>query len=131
MINKILNLKTLYYVLTLIVALLVGFMGGFVDIIHTQGVIDASNHLGYPLYFFTLLGVFKILGGIALLLPKKFEKYSKIAYIGFTFDFIFASFSHFSVGDPFGKIIVPLVFLGILAGSYILKKKITAKEEEK
>lgn len=131
MINKILNLKTLYYVLTLIVALLVGFMGGFVDIIHTQGVIDVSNHLGYPLYFFTLLGVFKILGGIALLLPKKFEKYSKIAYIGFTFDFIFASFSHFSVGDPFGKIIVPLVFLGILAGSYILKKKITAKEEEK
>lgn len=129
--NKILSLRTLYYVSTLIIAVLIGFISGFVDIIHTQGVIDASNHLGYPLYFFTLLGIFKILGGIALLLPKKFEQLSNIAYVGFTFDFIFASYSHFSVGDPFAKVVVPLVFLAILASSYKLKNKIDIKEEEK
>lgn len=127
--DKILNIKTVYYVLTLIIAGLVGFMGGIVDILHTQAVIDASNHLGYPLYFFTLLGVFKILGGIALLLPKKFEQFVNIAYVGFAFDFIFASYSHFSVGDPFSKIITPLIFLIILAGSYTLRNRINNKEE--
>ena len=126
--NKIFNLKILYYVLTLVIAGLVGFIGGFVDIIHTQGVIEASSHLGYPLYFFTLLGVFKILGAIALLLPKKFEQFSNIAYVGFSFDFIFASYSHFSVGDPIAKIVVPLVFLAILVASYKLKNKINVKE---
>ena len=122
--NKILNIKTVYYALTIIIAGLVGLMGGVVDILHTQAVIDASNHLGYPLYFFTLLGVFKILGGIALILPKKFEQFTNIAYIGFAFDFIFASYSHFSVGDPFSKIVTPLVFLIILISSYRLRKKI-------
>lgn len=125
--NKIFNITTLYYLLTLAIAVLVGFVGGYVDIIHTQGVLDASAHLGYPLYFFTLLGVFKILGGIALLLPKQLDKFKNIAYIGFGFDFIFASFSHFSVGDPIGKIVVPLVFLFILALSYVLKNKIASK----
>lgn len=124
MIEKILNKKSFYFIPTLIIALLVGFVGGAVDILHTQAVIDASTHLGYPLYFFTLLGVFKILGAIALLLPKSLKKFSNIAYIGFSFDFIFASFSHFSVGDPMAKIITPLVFLLILALSYNLKNRL-------
>lgn len=122
--EKIFNIKTLYYVLTAIVAIGVGLVGGIVDILQTQAVVDASNHLGYPLYFFTLLGVFKILGGIALFLPKKLDRFKNIAYLGFTFDFIFASFSHFSVGDPISKIIAPLVFLLILALSYNLKNRI-------
>ncbi len=125
--NKIFNLKTLYYLLTLIIAVLVGLMGGYVDIIHTQAVIDASTHLGYPLYFFTLLGVFKILGAIALFFPKKFDQLKNIAYVGFGFDFIFASFSHFSVGDPIIKIITPLIFLVILIASYTLKEKLFNK----
>lgn len=129
--DKIFNITTLYYLSTLVVAVLVGLVGGSVDIMHTQAVIDASTHLGYPLYFFTLLGVFKILGAIVLLLPKKFEQFKNIAYVGFAFDFIFASYSHFSVGDPFGKVIVPLVFLSFLALSYNLKNKINAKEEVK
>lgn len=124
MINKILNKTTFYYLLTLAIAVPVGFLGGYVDIIHTQGVIDASAHLGYPLYFFTLLGVFKILGGIALLLPSKYDQFKNIAYIGFAFDFIFASYSHFSVEDPIAKVLTPLVFLVILTASYILKEKI-------
>ncbi len=102
---------------------MVGIIGGVVDIIQTEGVIAASKALGYPLYFFTLLGVFKILGGVALLLPRNFEKPRLIAYTGFSFDFIFASFSHFSVGDGFVKIAVPLFFLVLLAFSYSLKNK--------
>jgi len=123
MIAKIFNVKTIYFAITGFIAIMVGIVGGVVDIVQTQGVIEASETLGYPLYFFTLLGVFKILGGIALLLPRNFDKPRLIAYVGFSFDFIFASFSHFSVGDGFVKIIIPLIFLGLLTISYNLKNK--------
>ncbi|APW65311.1 hypothetical protein LPB137_05330 [Poseidonibacter parvus] len=121
--SKIFNIKNLYLLTTGIIVILVGLFSGVVDILQTQGVISASQELGYPLYFFTLLGIFKILGAIALVLPRKFESIKLVAYSGFAFDFIFASFSHFSIGDSFTKILTPLVFLIILDISYKLKDK--------
>jgi len=120
---KIFNKRNLYFLTTGLIVILIGLIGGIVDIIQTQNVIVISEHLGYPLYFFTLLGVFKILGAIALVLPKRFDNFKNIAYIGFSFDFIFASFSHFSVGDSFAKVVFPLIILTILAISYITKDK--------
>lgn len=116
--------KYLYYGLTAVIALLVGIVGGIVDIVMPQNVIDMANHLGYPLYFFILLGVFKVLGGIVLLLPSSFDRLKDMAYTGFTFDFIFASYSHYSLGDPIGKIVVPLIFLVILYFSFQLKEQL-------
>ena len=124
MLQKLLNVKTFYYITTLFIAVLVGLVGGVVDILQTDAVVEASQTLGYPLYFFFLLGVFKILGAIALLLPKSLDRIKDLAYFGFAVDFIFASFSHFSVGDPMAKIITPLVMLVILGVSYALKNKI-------
>lgn len=122
--KKYLTLKNIYYLTTAIIALLVGLMGGIVDILQTDAVKDAATILGYPMYFFFLLGIFKILGAIALFLPNSLSRIKDIAYAGFAFDFIFASYSHFSVGDPIGKVIVPLVLLGILATSFLLNEKI-------
>ena len=115
--------KYIYYGSTAIIAILVGLIGGIMDLIQPQNVIDMAVHLGYPLYFFTLLGIYKILGGIALLLPKSFNNIKNIAYIGFSFDFISASYSHYAVGDPIVKILVPLFFLLILLISFGLKKE--------
>ncbi len=129
------SIHTLYIVSTLIIVVLVGLIGGVVDILQTQNVIDAASSLGYPLYFFTLLGVFKILGAVALLLPNSFEKIRLLAYFGFAVDFIFASFSHYSINDTMVNILVPLIFLTILSISYFLaftnsfyKSKVTSKE---
>ena len=120
MIKKLFNNKIFYFLTTGFIAILVGLVGGIVDIIQPQKVIDTASHLGYPLYFFTLLGIFKVLGAIGLFLPKAFDKLKNIVYAGFAFDFIFASFSHFSLNDEFAKIIVPLVMLVILSISYTL-----------
>lgn len=123
--EKILNKKTIYYSTTLFIAVLVGFYGGIVDILHTDAVLEVVERLQYPLYFFTILGVFKILGAIILLLPpSKLHKIKEWAYAGFTFDFIFASYSHWAVNDSIDKIIFPLVILGILATSYYLKDRL-------
>ncbi|UTJ07547.1 DoxX family protein [Arcobacter roscoffensis] len=123
MIGKIINKKSIYYASTLFIALLVGFYGGIVDILQTSAVLEVNQTLQYPPYFFPMLGVFKILGAIALLLPRSFSTIKQWAYAGFTFDFIAASYSHFAVGDSLDKIIAPLVILGILAISYFLKNK--------
>lgn len=123
--EKIFNKKTLYYLSTIFIALAVGLAGGIVDILHTDAVLEVVERLQYPLYFFTLLGVFKILGAIALLLPaSKFSKLKEWAYAGFTFDFLFASYSHFMIGDPISKVLFPLILLILLGVSYFLKDRL-------
>lgn len=122
--EKILNKKGFYFITTGIIAILVGLLGGVMDIVQPQGVIDTAAALGYPLYFFALLGVFKILGAIALFLPKQYDRIRDVAYAGFAFDFVFASFSHYSVNDGIVKIIIPLVFLVILSVSFYLKDRL-------
>lgn len=110
--------RKIYIVSTLIIVILIGFVGGVVDILLSDSVIEVANKLGYPLYFFTMLGVLKIIGGAMLLLPKKLDKIRDLAYAGFALDFLFASYSHYSSKSSIEEIIIPLIFLVILAISF-------------
>lgn len=82
------------------------------------------NHLKLPTYFMTEIVVAKILGLLALLLPRIPAKVREFAYAGFAITLASASFAHFSVGDGLLNIIDPLLFLGCLIVSYIYWKKI-------
>ena len=64
-----------------------------------QGGLDMIAHLGYPAYLLAILGVWKILGVVALLIPK-FPLLKEWAYAGFFFVMSGAIFSHIAVGDP-------------------------------
>jgi hypothetical protein len=64
-----------------------------------QGGADMLAHLGYPVYLLTLLGVWKILGVVAVLIPK-FPLLKEWAYAGFFFVMTGAIFSHIAKGDP-------------------------------
>jgi len=70
------------------------------------------TQLGYPVYFLTILGIWKILGVLALLLPK-LPLLKEWAYAGFFFAMSGAVFSHIAVGDP-AKEIFPSLLLLIL-----------------
>src|SRR5947207_7442491 len=63
-----------------------------------QGGVDMVTHLGYPVYLLTLLGVWKIMGIVALLIPK-FPLLKEWAYAGFFFVMSGAIFSHLASGD--------------------------------
>lgn len=76
------------------------------------------THLGLPNYFKIELTVAKILGALALLLPKIPFKIREFAYFGFAITLISASIAHFSTGDAIPFIIDPLIFLSILLVSY-------------
>jgi uncharacterized membrane protein YphA (DoxX/SURF4 family) len=70
------------------------------------------TQLGYPVYFLTILGIWKILGVVALLIPK-FPLLKEWAYAGFFFVVSGAVFSHIAVGDP-AKELFPSSLLLIL-----------------
>ena len=61
--------------------------------------VEGITHLGYPVYFLTILGIWKILGVVALLAPRK-PLVKEWAYAGFFFTMSGAIFSHIAVGDP-------------------------------
>lgn len=84
--------------------------------------VEGMSHLGYPPYFMTFLGTAKLLGAVALLY-RRFPTLTEWAYAGFTFVFFGAAYSHFSAGDGMAKAIIPMVALGLLAGSYHFGKK--------
>lgn len=82
-------------------------------------IVATITGLGYPMYFLYILGTAKALGVLALLYPG-FPRVKEWAYAGFTFNLLSASISHLAAGEPFYTAIPPLVFLFILAISYVL-----------
>jgi hypothetical protein len=75
--------------------------------------------LGYPPYFPIMLGIAKILGVIALLVPDA-PRTKEWAYAGFTFTLVGAFFSHVAMGQS-NEAAKPVVVLLILAVSYLLR----------
>lgn len=84
---------------------------------------EGIRHLGYPEYFGTMLAIFKVLGALALVLPKASGRVKEAAYLGFAFNFFFAFVSHWAVDGFGGQTVFPLVMLGILAASFFQWKK--------
>jgi DoxX-like family len=65
----------------------------------SKQMVDAFRHLGYPEYFRTMLGVAKLLGVLALVLPRVPVAVREWAYAGFGITMIAAVLSHMSSGE--------------------------------
>jgi hypothetical protein len=116
--------KIIFWTTTIIIFLFEGVMPALTS--QTELAKEGLRHLGYPEYFGNALVVFKILGVLALVIPKIPGRIKEWAYAGFAFDFIFAGISHWAI-DGFGfQPFFPLIFLGILAVSYIYYHKLNA-----
>ncbi len=114
--------KIIYWVATIWLSL--GMVStGFVQLLKAkegQGGVDMISHLGYPEYFLTLIGVWKILGVIALLVPK-FPLLKEWAYAGFFFAMSGALFSHLALGDPVKEIFPSLLLLVLTVVSWYFR----------
>lgn len=79
--------------------------------------------LGYPMYFFAILGVWKILGAITILVPG-FPRLKEWAYAGIFFDLTGAAVSCAAVGGygAYGfHVIAPLLIAGLTMASWALR----------
>ena len=111
--------KIIYWISTIWLAL--GMIaGGLQQIFHTKAFVDMTVHLGYPLYFLYILGVWKILGVIAILIPK-FSLLKEWAYAGFFFAMSGAVFSHIASGDSVNEIFPALLLLILTVVSWYFR----------
>ena len=78
------------------------------------------THLGYPIYFLTILGVWKILGVVAVLIPS-FPLLKEWAYAGFFFVMSGAIFSHIAVGDRMIELLPSLLLLILTVVSWYFR----------
>lgn len=85
-----------------------------------QGALDSVTHLGFPAYILTILGVWKVLGVVAVLVPK-FPLVKEWAYAGFFFVMTGAMFAHIAVGDPASAIFPSLLLLVLTIVSWYLR----------
>ena len=74
------------------------FSTGVVQLIATKEEVDLMTHLGYPLYFLQIIGVWKLLGVVAVLIPK-YPLLKEWTYAGFFFAMTGAIYSHVALGD--------------------------------
>lgn len=100
-----------YWVCTALVGLSM-LSGGIGELVRSPQVVEGMTHLGYPPYLLIILGVWKVLGTVAIGVPG-FGRVKEWAYAGIMFDLTGASASHLASGDDLRHIVTPLV-LGLL-----------------
>jgi len=111
----------IYWITTVLVALPIG-SGGIVQVLRLPQNVAGFVHLGYPEYFLVILGVWKVLGAIAILVPG-FPRLKEWAYAGIFFDLTGAAATWAAIGGPgrVGHIIAPLIITGITVCSWALR----------
>ena len=114
--------KIIFWVTTIMIFLFEGVMSALTS--QSEMAKQGITHLGYPLYFGTMLAVFKVLGSIVLVIPKLPNRIIEWAYAGFGIDFISASVSIAAVDGISGMAFFPLIVFAILATSYICRQKL-------
>jgi uncharacterized membrane protein YphA (DoxX/SURF4 family) len=95
-------------------------IGGVLHLARAEQVMSGLSHLGYPAYFASILGAWKVLGAIAIVVPR-FPRLKEWAYAGFFFDLTAAAVSRAAVGDSTADIVAPLVFLALVLASWALR----------
>ena len=111
--------KIIYWVATLWLAL--GMTStGIVQLIKMKEEVAKMTQLGYPVYFLTILGVWKILGVIAILIPK-YPLIKEWAYAGFFFTMSGAAISHLYIAHPVSEIFPSLLLLVLTIVSWYFR----------
>ena len=108
-----------YWTATVLVA--VAYLaGGYFDVAQPKEVQEGAVKLGFPLFFFSMLGVWKILGALALVAPH-LPRLKEWAYAGIFINLVGAAVTHVMVKDGPKEIAIPLVILAIAAASWALR----------
>jgi DoxX-like family len=115
--------RIIYWIATSIIFLFETVMPALTS--HTQLAIDGIRHLGFPDYFRIQLVIFKVIGGLLLVIPKVPPRLKEWAYVGFGINFISASIAHGAVDGVDFQTFFPLIIFAILIVSHTYYHKIS------
>lgn len=111
--------KIIYWIATIWLSL--GMLSsGIVQLLNVKEEIEFILNLGYPAYFLTILGVWKILGVVTILIPK-FPLLKEWAYAGFFFAMSGAVFSHLASGSGAEEFFGPVLLLILTVASWYFR----------
>jgi hypothetical protein len=96
------------------------FSTGIVQLFHVKEKTDFILEMGYPEYFLTIMGAFKILGVAVVLLPR-LPLLKEWAYAGFFFSMSGAIFSHIAVGHSVTGLFPPFLLLVLTVISWYFR----------
>ena len=116
-----------YWIVTIALSFCI-FFGGLFQALLLKGVIQGFKPLGYPTYFISLIGIWKVFGVIAILIPK-FKLLKEWAYAGIFFAMTGAVISHIASNDIHAQIIAPFILAIFAVLSWYLRpasRKITS-----
>jgi DoxX-like family len=108
-----------YWVSTALIAALFA-VPGVALIARAPHFVAELAHLGYPAYFLSILGPWKVLAAVTVLVPR-LARPKEWAYAGMIFDATSAAFSRVAVGDGAFAVIVPLVISALVVASWALR----------
>lgn len=118
-----------YWVCTVLVVLFM-LPGGIVQVLRLPQNVEGFAKLGFPLYFMVFLGIWKILGSLALVWPG-FPLLKEWAYAGVFFDLTGAAVANAVVDGIWWHVAAPLAILAVLYGSWALRpagRRLTATQ---
>ncbi|MDQ0781864.1 DoxX family protein [Chryseobacterium sp. W4I1] len=111
--------KIIYWIFTLWMAL--GMVStAIVQLMKNKDELANFTNLGYPAYLMIILGIWKLMGVIAVLIPKR-PLLKEWAYAGFFFVMSGALISHIIVGDTFGRTFPALLLLVLVIISWYFR----------
>lgn len=108
-----------YWIITVILSFCI-FSGGLAQAMQVKGVVEGFKPLGYPVYFISVIGVWKVLGVIAILIPG-YTLLKEWAYAGIFFVMSGAVISHIASGDIHAQIIAPFLLAVFTVLSWYLR----------
>jgi len=94
-----------YWIITIILSFCI-FTGGLFQALQAKGVVQGFKPLGYPTYFISIIGTWKMLGIIAILAPQ-FKLLKEWAYAGIFFTMTGAVISHIASDNVSAQIVAP------------------------
>ena len=118
--------KTIYWIFTILFGGLMA-LTAIPDVMNSEEAVKFMAQLGYPKYFVPFIGIAKVLGVIAIVIPG-FPRIKEWAYAGLFFDLIGAMFS-ITVTTAFVGSLPLLVPVGLGIGSYVYYHKLNTQNK--
>ncbi|HXL34023.1 MAG TPA: DoxX family protein [Gemmatimonadales bacterium] len=94
--------------------------GGAAELLRRPDNIDGLVRLGYPAYFASIIGFWKVLGGLTVLAPR-LPRLKEWAYAGIFFNMTRAAVSHAVSGDAAWHVIVTGALALLTVASWALR----------
>ena len=111
--------KIIYWIATVLLSS--GMLsGGITQLFQVKEAVEGIVHLGYPAYFLTIIGFWKILGVVVVLIPG-FPLVKEWAYAGFFFLMSGSVFSHIASGDAAKENFGPILLVILIVVSWYFR----------